>query len=284
MSDTTDRDLEGKSPDELERDIEETRARISDEMSALGYKLGPEGLRDSAEDALQDTQDTVTSVTEQLKKGVVESSDSIGGRLSVFIKQNPVPATLFGLGLAWLLKQGQDQGNRGRGYQERSRQGRSDQRHSDQRRSGQGGYQAPERQERSYQERGGSRSGSTSSTKSGSRADDTIVANVPSRSDSAQGSQGYGRTGVKAGAATSDEDEGFRSHFESNYSASGNFEDYEPAYRYGFDLASEDTFKGKPWSDARSDVKRRWDEERNEPWFKFDQAVEHGYTAAQSRR
>lgn len=266
MSDARDRDLEGKSPDELERDIEETRARISDEMSALGYKLGPEGLRDSAEDALQDTQDTVTSVTEQLKKGVVESSDSIGGRLSSFIKQNPVPATLFGLGLAWLLKKGQDQGHRN--YQERNHQERND------------------------RKREGNRSGPASrftsgSTKSGNSADDnTIVANAPSRtrSDSEQKIGRYGRTSAKASVTSSSEDEGFRSHFESNYSANGDFEDYEPAYRYGFDLASESEFKGKPWRDARSDAKRRWDEERNEPWFKFDQAVEHGYTTAQSRR
>ena len=120
MSDTRDRNLNNKSPDELERDIEETRARISDEMSALGYKLGPEGLRDSAGDALQDTQDTVVSVTEQLKQGVIESSDSIGGRVTAFIKQNPLPATFFGIGLAWLLKQGssssqgRSRGDRGR--------------------------------------------------------------------------------------------------------------------------------------------------------------------------
>ena len=114
MSDTRDRNLDNKSPDELERDIEETRARISDEMSALGYKLGPEGLRDSAGDALQDTQDTVVNVTEQLKQGVIESSDSIGGRVTAFIKQNPLPATFFGIGLAWLLKQGSESSSQGR--------------------------------------------------------------------------------------------------------------------------------------------------------------------------
>ena len=113
MSDARDR-LDNKSPDELEHDIEETRARISDEMNALGHRLGPEGLRDSAGDALQDTQDTVISVTEQLKQGVIESSDSIGGRVTAFIKQNPLPATLFGVGLAWLLKQGSESGSQGR--------------------------------------------------------------------------------------------------------------------------------------------------------------------------
>ena len=282
MSDTRDRNLENKSPDELEQDIEETRARIRDEMDALGHKLGPEGLRDSAEDALDDTQQAVVSVTEQLRKGVVESSDSIGGRLSTFIKQNPVPATLFGIGLAWLLKQGQEsrgyaggaRSTGGRGVTGSGGSGRSTGRSSFGGNSGRGNV---------------SRSRSTGAGDANSAAkgdaDDTIVANTPSRGDSSRGAKRYDRSSDSASDTTSGgQDEAFRSHYESNFSANGDYEDYEPAYRYGFDLASKDEFKGKPWNDARSDIKRRWDEERNEPWYKFDGAVEHGYTTAQSRR
>ena len=260
MSDTRDRNLERKSPDELEHDIEETRARIRDEMGALGYKLGPEGLRDSAEDALDDTQQAVVSVTEQLRKGVVESSGSIGGRLSAFIKQNPVPATLFGIGLAWLLKQGQES----RGYAG----------------GGRGSGASRSRDERSRTEAGRRSSSTPNRTE-----DNTIVANTPRRSStggSRQGARRYERPAAASG--TSSEDEAFRSHYDSNFSSNGDYDDYEPAYRYGFDLAREDEFSGKPWSDARGDIKRRWDEERNEPWYKYDGAIEHGYTTAQSRR
>ena len=270
MSDTRDRNLDGKSPDELERDIEETRERISQEMGELGYKLGPEGLRDSAGDALKDTQDTVLSVTEQFRKGVVESSDSIGGRVATFIKQNPVPATLFGIGLAWLLKQGQEDRGHSGGYSR-----------------GYGDNQSRDTQRfRSSQERGGYGGGRSSS--SSDTAGRTFVAHTPER-DETRSSQRDTRTNVSTGgrsSATSDsgQDDMFRSHYESTYSADGDFEDYEDAYRYGFDLASEDAFVGKPWRDARGDAKRRWDDERNEPWFRYDQAVEHGYTTAQSRR
>ncbi len=277
MSDTRDRNLENKSPDELEHDIEETRARIRGEMGALGYKLGPEGLRDSAGDALDDTQKTVISVTEQLKKGVVESSDSIGGRLSAFIKQNPVPATLFGVGLAWLLKQGQEsRGHRGSNTLRRggSRGGTTE-------RVSRGRSRSQSRAEGGDSSRNVNRSRSAAASDD---TDDTIVANTPGGSSSGRSVGSYERTNAKAGAAPRDEDEAFRSHYESNVSANGDFEDYEPAYRYGFDLASESEFQGKPWHDARGDIKRRWDEERNEPWYKFDEAVEHGYTTAQSRR
>lgn len=287
MSDTRDRNLENKSPDELEQDIEETRARIRGEMGALGYKLGPEGLRDSAEDALDDTQETVISVTEQLKKGVIESSDSIGGRLSAFIKQNPVPATLFGVGLAWLLKQGQEsrggrstarRGGSGGGTTQRVSRGRS--RSQSRSEVGGNGRNVSRSRSEGRDSRNVSRSRSTGAA-SGDTGE-TIVANKPSGSDGSGRSAGsYER--ANAGAAQG-EDEAFRSHYESNFSANGDFEDYEPAYRYGFDLASESEFQGKPWRDARGDVKRRWDEERNEPWYKFDEAVEHGYTTAQSRR
>ena len=274
MSDTRDRNLDGKSPDELERDIEETRERISQEMGELGYKLGPEGLRDSAGSALKDTQDTVVSVTEQLRKGVVESSDSIGGRVATFIKQNPVPATLFGIGLAWLLKQGQESGGHSggpsRGYADS--QSSNTQRFGSSQDGNRGGYR-------------GGRSGSSSDTTSSSNtAGRTVVAHTPERGGGGSQRDTRTNTSTSGRGGTSSEDEAFRSHYESTYSADGDFEDYEDAYRYGFDLASEDTFAGKPWSDARSDVKRRWDDERNEPWFRYDQAVEHGYTTAQSRR
>ncbi len=282
MSDTRDRNLENKSPDELEQDIEETRARIRGEMGALGYKLGPEGLRDSAEDALDDTQETVISVTEQLKKGVIESSDSIGGRLSAFIKQNPVPATLFGVGLAWLLKQGQESRSYTRDSSAAQRGGSRGGSAKSVSRGRSGSRSRPEGNDSS---RSVSRSRSTGAA-SGDTDDttgDTIVANKPGGSSSSGRSVGsHGR--ASADAASQGEDETFRSHYESNFSANGDFEDYEPAYRYGFDLASESEFQGKPWNDARGDIKRRWDEERNEPWYKFDGAVEHGYTTAQSRR
>ena len=300
MSDTRDRNLENKSPDELEHDIEETRARIRDEMDALGHKLGPEGLRDSAEDALDDTQQAVVNVTEQLRKGVVESSDSIGGRLSAFIKQNPVPATLFGIGLAWLLKQGQEsRGYTGGSSYRGSSGGSSSSRSRDESRSRVVGTGSRSSSPSSRTSRGGTSSSSTSSritsssstpssgTSSSTKDDNAIVANVPGPSSSTSSSASSGRGAKRTGAAdgaSGGEDEAFRSHYESNFSANGDYDDYEPAYRYGFDLASESEFQGKPWNDSRSDIKRRWDEERNEPWYKFDQAVEHGYTTAQSRR
>lgn len=92
-----------KSPDALEADIAETRARISRSVDDIGYKLSPEGLSQRAKGTLGETQELTFGAIEELGERLLERSNGWGGRVSAFVKANPVPSTLLGLGLAWLM-------------------------------------------------------------------------------------------------------------------------------------------------------------------------------------
>lgn len=74
--------------DDLEEDIEQTRADMSETLQALENRLLPGQLVDQALDYF---------------RGVNDSSTEFTARLSRSIKSNPVPATLLGISLAWLM-------------------------------------------------------------------------------------------------------------------------------------------------------------------------------------
>jgi hypothetical protein len=71
----------------------------------------------------------------------------------------------------------------------------------------------------------------------------------------------------------------FRGHYNSNYAGAGeHFEDYMPAYQYGWGMASDEQYRGKPWNDVEPVLRSDW-EGRNpgSAWSKFKAAVHHGW-------
>jgi len=72
---------------------------------------------------------------------------------------------------------------------------------------------------------------------------------------------------------------GFRQHFQSNYANRGyQYERYEPAYRYGYTLASEERYRGRDWSQIEADARRDWERNhRDSAWDDFKDAVRHGW-------
>jgi uncharacterized protein (TIGR02271 family) len=70
----------------------------------------------------------------------------------------------------------------------------------------------------------------------------------------------------------------FRSHYDQMYATSGRaYSDYEPAYRYGYDLATDDRYRGREWDDIAEDVATDWGREFNEEWDDFKGAVRQGW-------
>jgi uncharacterized protein (TIGR02271 family) len=87
------------------------------------------------------------------------------------------------------------------------------------------------------------------------------------------------------GTVASDIDEDFRSHFTSHYGASGaTYDTYAPAYRYGYDAASDPRYRGKSFteveSDLRSDYGRRYP---NSTWEKIKDSVRYGWDKVTGR-
>ena len=97
------RDLNDKSPEELEADIVRTRERLSRSVDDLSFKLSPEGLSRDAKSTLGDTQQLTFGAIEDLGKRLSARGDGWGAETSTFIRRNPVPTTLLGIGLAWLV-------------------------------------------------------------------------------------------------------------------------------------------------------------------------------------
>jgi ElaB/YqjD/DUF883 family membrane-anchored ribosome-binding protein len=77
----------GRSPEEIEREIEATRERMSRDIDELGERLSPSNLKRQAKDAIAGkAQDT-------------------GSRMMDFIQENPSLVAAMGLGAVWLIQQ-----------------------------------------------------------------------------------------------------------------------------------------------------------------------------------
>lgn len=74
-----------KSPERLEQEVNQTRARIEDRLVSLTHRLSPGELLDQALGMAR------------------EHGGEFGHNLGTQVKQNPVPLVLTGIGLAWLM-------------------------------------------------------------------------------------------------------------------------------------------------------------------------------------
>lgn len=74
-----------KTPEQIEAEIEHTRAEMSETIDAIQRKLSPGQLLDQAMHYVQ------------------SGPGDFASNLGATIKNNPVPVTLIGLGLAWLM-------------------------------------------------------------------------------------------------------------------------------------------------------------------------------------
>lgn len=75
----------------------------------------------------------------------------------------------------------------------------------------------------------------------------------------------------------------FRTHYDSTYGASGGaYDDYEPAYRYGYESAHDDSYRNRPYLDAENDLRSGYATSYADRDFDADRdAVRYGYTRAQ---
>jgi hypothetical protein len=75
----------------------------------------------------------------------------------------------------------------------------------------------------------------------------------------------------------------YHTHYESTYAASGtDFNDVAPAYRYGNEMRSSDTYRDRDWDDVEHDLRKDWHSRYgtdHEPsaWERIKAAVRHGW-------
>jgi ElaB/YqjD/DUF883 family membrane-anchored ribosome-binding protein len=80
---------EHKSPEQIQRDIERTRAEMGNTLDTIREKLSPGQLVDEALDYLKRN-----------------APGQFANNLGETVKQNPVPVSLIGIGIAWLMMAG----------------------------------------------------------------------------------------------------------------------------------------------------------------------------------
>lgn len=78
----------------------------------------------------------------------------------------------------------------------------------------------------------------------------------------------------------------YRKDFQTRYGArGGSYDDYAPAYRYGYTLANDPRYQGKNWSAIEPEVQRDWAQRYPEAtWERFKLAVRHGWERVTSKR
>lgn len=70
-----------------------------------------------------------------------------------------------------------------------------------------------------------------------------------------------------------------RNHFQENYTGTDYaYEDMDQAYRYGYDLAHHDRYRGRGWEEIERDARDDWEMRNREyAWEDYRNAIRHGW-------
>ncbi len=93
----TDEDVDGT--DELQGQIEQTRASMSGTIDAIQDRLNPQRIGEQVRDQVREA---TIGRAEQMVSDVSESAREAGGGMVDMIRANPVPVAMAALGLGWL--------------------------------------------------------------------------------------------------------------------------------------------------------------------------------------
>ena len=71
----------------------------------------------------------------------------------------------------------------------------------------------------------------------------------------------------------------FRTHYQTTYQNTGrSYEEYGPAYRYGYDLAGNPQYRNRTWDQVEMDARRSWEREHHDTvWDDIKDAVREGW-------
>jgi uncharacterized protein (TIGR02271 family) len=89
--------------------------------------------------------------------------------------------------------------------------------------------------------------------------------------------------GQRSGAGTVSKsydmfDPDFRTHYQTSYAQlGGGFERYQPAYRYGYTLATDDRYRGRNWVEIEPEVHRAWESRNQGTWENFKDAIQYAW-------
>jgi len=72
-------------------------------------------------------------------------------------------------------------------------------------------------------------------------------------------------------------DPDFRKHYQTSYSSLGAYDRYQPAYRYGYTLATDNRYRGRNWSEIEPEARKSWNSQNQNTWEDFKDAVQYSW-------
>jgi uncharacterized protein (TIGR02271 family) len=80
-------------------------------------------------------------------------------------------------------------------------------------------------------------------------------------------------------------DADFRSNFQSTFAGKGaTYEQYAPAYRYGYDLARHPQYSSGDWAEVEPEARRSWEQKNAGTWEQFKDVVRHAWDKVRGQR
>jgi hypothetical protein len=67
----------------------------------------------------------------------------------------------------------------------------------------------------------------------------------------------------------------YSTHWQQQHGSSGGrWEDYEPSYRYGYEMSMSPRYRGRSFSDVEPELRRDWEtQHRDKPWDRFADSI-----------
>jgi len=75
----------------------------------------------------------------------------------------------------------------------------------------------------------------------------------------------------------------FRKHCATAFAGKGAYVDYEPAYRYGYELGTHERYRGRDWVALEADARRDWEARHPSTWERFKDAIRYGWDKVRAR-
>lgn len=77
----------------------------------------------------------------------------------------------------------------------------------------------------------------------------------------------------------------FREYYNTNMrSSGGTYEQYDPAFRYGYTLATNDQTRNSDWTTVESSARQRWEERNPGTWEQFKDSIRYAWDNVRGKR
>ena len=76
----------------------------------------------------------------------------------------------------------------------------------------------------------------------------------------------------------------FRKHYGTAYGTSGMaYAEYEPAYRYGYEIGTNERYRGRDWAALEAEARRDWEARHPHTWERFKEAIRYSWDKVRAR-